>query len=81
MQDVEIALFNSPDEEGAAYTWPDVENVLNKFLDIIRSQRQSPEALARTVIHYAEVVPVHNGVRFRRATIQRKTVAGGRGSA
>ena len=70
--DVEVAVFNSPEEPGAAYKAIDMYTALDIILGRILPQNL-PD-MARTVVHYAELQPRHGPLlRFRKVKIQRKT--------
>ncbi|CAF9939755.1 MAG: hypothetical protein HETSPECPRED_001881 [Heterodermia speciosa] len=70
--DVEVAIFNSPEEPGAAYKAIDMYTVLDIMLGRILPQNL-PD-MTRTVVHYAELQPRQGPLlRFRKVRIQRKT--------
>ena len=71
-QDVEVAIFNSPEEPGAAYKVIDIYTVLDLMLE--RMLPQDLPGMARTVVHYSELQPRHGPLlKFRRVKIQRKS--------
>lgn len=71
-QDVEVAIFNSPEEPGAAYKAIDMYSALDVMLERILPQHVKD--ISRTVVHYSELQPRMGPLlKFRRVKIQRKT--------
>ena len=71
-QDVEVAIFNSPGEPGAAYKAVDLYSAIDVMLEKILPQ--SVTAMRTTVVHYSELQPrLEPRLRFRKVKIQRKT--------
>ena len=71
-QDVEVAVFNSPEEPGEAYKAVDVYSAIDVMLE--KMLPLSVPAMSRTVVHYSELQPrLEPRLRFRKVKIQRKT--------
>ncbi|KAL8794094.1 MAG: hypothetical protein Q9195_003279 [Heterodermia aff. obscurata] len=72
-QDVEVAIFNSPEEPGAAYKAADMYTALDIILE--RILPQTALDMTRTVVHYSELQPREGRLlKFRKIKIQHKTV-------
>ena len=72
-QDVEVAIFNEPEEPGAAYRAIDMYKALDIMLE--KMLPQDVPDMVRTVVHYSELQPRKGPLlKFRKIKIQRKTV-------
>ena len=71
-QDVEVAVFNEPEEPGARYKAIDMYKALDMMLE--RMLALDLPDMVRTVVHYCELQPREGPLlKFRKVKIQRKT--------
>ncbi|KAL8820908.1 MAG: hypothetical protein Q9223_000958 [Gallowayella weberi] len=79
-ENVEVAIFNSADEPGAAYKAEDMYIALDIMLERILPHQLVD--MVRTVAHYAEFEPRKGSLlKFRKIRIRRKTTDSARGDA
>lgn len=74
-ENIAVAFYNSDDEPGAVWGSVAMVYTLYAIQDMVVSD--TPAQLARTVAHYAEAIPKHNGQAYRKVQVQRRTDRGG----
>ncbi|KAL8734460.1 MAG: hypothetical protein Q9181_003181 [Wetmoreana brouardii] len=72
-EDIEIAIFNSPEETGATFGPKQLLYLLNIILNMVFTGDQ--QVLAATVAHYLEahLVDVNEGRIYKKVKVQRRT--------